>query len=129
MLVTPDTDFSNISWNWLCYQHANFQKYFWKLTLFADAILLQIWYYRTIPGYQTSAMTCPFLDFIITELQVWHSISSWWAMWASDTMKDVMVKSHFTMVFPTTKRKNLAIKLLFLYSTYIHRGEEADQFG
>ena len=44
MFVTPDTDFSNISWNWLCYQRAFsaiYQKYFWKLTLFADAILLQ----------------------------------------------------------------------------------------
>ena len=36
---------SNISWNWFCYQHAFsaiYQNYFWKFTLFADAILLQI---------------------------------------------------------------------------------------
>ena len=52
-LVTPDTDFSNISWNWLCYQRAFsaiYQKYFWKLTLFADSILLQIWLYSHMPS-------------------------------------------------------------------------------
>ena len=44
MLVTPDTDFSNISWNWLCYQRAFsaiYQIYFWKLTY-----LLKPFYYR-----------------------------------------------------------------------------------
>ena len=53
MLVTPDTDFSNISWNWLCYQRAFiaiYLKYFWKLTLFAYAILLQIWLYTHMPS-------------------------------------------------------------------------------
>ena len=53
MLVTPDTDFSNISWNWICYQRAFgaiYQNYFWKLTLFADAILLQIWLYSRMPS-------------------------------------------------------------------------------
>ena len=36
-LVTPDTDFSNISWNWICYQRAFsaiYQKYFWKVTIY-----------------------------------------------------------------------------------------------
>ena len=36
MLVTPNTDFSNISWNWHCNQRAFsaiYQNYFWKLTL------------------------------------------------------------------------------------------------
>ena len=53
MLVTPNTDFSSISWNWLCYQRAFsaiYQKYFWKLTLFADAILLQTWLYSHMPS-------------------------------------------------------------------------------
>ena len=53
MFVTPDTDFSNISWNWLCYQRAFsaiYRKYFWKLTLFADAILLQTWLYSHMPS-------------------------------------------------------------------------------
>ena len=48
MLIIPNTDFSNISWNWLCYQRAFsaiYKKCFWKMTLFADAILLQIWLY------------------------------------------------------------------------------------
>ena len=52
-LVTPDTDFSNISWNWLCYESAFsavYQKYLWKLTLFADAILLQTWLYTHMPS-------------------------------------------------------------------------------
>ena len=42
-LVTPETDFSNISWIWICYQHAFsaiYQTYFWKVTLFADAIFI-----------------------------------------------------------------------------------------
>ena len=48
MLVTPDTGFSNISWNWLCNQRAFsaiYQNYFWKLSLFAGTILLRIWLY------------------------------------------------------------------------------------
>ena len=50
---TPDTDFSNISWNWLCYQRAFsaiYQNYFWKLSLFAGTILLQIWLYTHVPS-------------------------------------------------------------------------------
>ena len=42
-LVTSDTDFSNISWNWFCYQRAFsaiYQNYFWKLALFAGTILI-----------------------------------------------------------------------------------------
>ena len=52
-LVTPDTNFSNISWNWPCYQRAFsaiYQNYFWKFTLFADAILLQICLYSHMPS-------------------------------------------------------------------------------
>ena len=53
ILVTPDTDFSNISWNWLCYQRAFsaiYQNYFWKLSLFAGTIVLQIWLYTHMPS-------------------------------------------------------------------------------
>ena len=45
--------FSNISWNWLCYQRAFsaiYQNYFWKLSLFAGTILLQIWLYTHMPS-------------------------------------------------------------------------------
>ena len=52
-MVTPETDFSNISWNWLCYQRAFsaiYQNYFGKLTLFADVIVLQIWLYTHMPS-------------------------------------------------------------------------------
>jgi len=52
MLAEPETDFSNISWNWLFYQRAFsaiYQNYFWKLSLSACAILLQIWLYTHMP--------------------------------------------------------------------------------
>ena len=45
--------FSNISWNWLCYQRAFsaiYQNYFWKLSIFAGTILLQIWLYTHMPS-------------------------------------------------------------------------------
>ena len=48
MLVTPDTDFSNISWNWLCYQRAFsaiYPNYFWKFTLFADVTDIIVYTY------------------------------------------------------------------------------------
>ena len=48
MLFTPVIDFSNISWNWICYQQAYLTEMF--LTLFADAILLQIWLYTHMPS-------------------------------------------------------------------------------
>jgi len=37
-----------LTWNWRCYQRAYssiYQIYFWKVALFADAILLHIWLY------------------------------------------------------------------------------------
>ena len=50
--VTPDTDISNILWNWFCYHRAYsaiYQILFWKLTLFVVTIFLQICLFIYLP--------------------------------------------------------------------------------